>query len=250
MDDLALLFDLHKRSLRQGPGGEEQTRRAMDLAGLSPSDPVMRIADIGCGTGASTIQLSRSLNASITAVDFSREFLDILEGRADSAGLSDCIRTLLCPMEKLPFEQEEYDVLWSEGAVYNIGFENGVTTWRHFLRPGGLLVVSEITWTTGDRPSEVQKFWESAYPEIATAADKISVLERSGYSPIAYFTLPESSWIDNYYRPLQDSFPGFLARHANSDKARAIVEAEEKEIALYMKFKSYYSYGVYIARKT
>jgi hypothetical protein len=131
-----------------------------------------------------------------------------------------------------------------------MGFENGVNSWRHFLRPGGLLVVSEITWTTGDRPSEVQKFWESAYPEIATAADKISVLERSGYSPIAYFTLPESSWIDNYYRPLQDSFPGFLARHANSDKARAIVEAEEKEISLYMKFKTYYSYGVYIARKT
>jgi ubiquinone/menaquinone biosynthesis C-methylase UbiE len=249
MDDLALLFDLHKRAKRQGPGGEDQTRKAVDLAGLSPSEP-LKIADIGCGTGASTMQLARALNARITAVDFSSDFLEVLEADTEEAGLSERIKSLLCSMETLPFEDEEYDVFWSEGAVYNMGFENGVNSWRHFLRPGGLLVVSEITWTTGDRPSEVQKFWESAYPEIATAADKISVLERSGYSPIAYFTLPESSWIDNYYRPLQDSFPGFLARHANSDKARAIVEAEEKEISLYMKFKSYYSYGVYIARKT
>jgi ubiquinone/menaquinone biosynthesis C-methylase UbiE len=249
MDDLALLFDLHKRAKRQGPGGEDQTRKAVDLAGLSPSEP-LKIADIGCGTGASTLQLARALNTRITAVDFSPDFLEVLEADAEEAGLSERIKSLLCSMETLPFEDEEYDVFWSEGAVYNMGFENGVNSWRHFLRPGGLLVVSEITWTTGDRPSEVQKFWESAYPEIATAADKISVLERSGYSPIAYFTLPESSWIDNYYRPLQDSFPGFLARHANSDKARAIVEAEEKEITLYMKFKSYYSYGVYIARKT
>jgi ubiquinone/menaquinone biosynthesis C-methylase UbiE len=249
MDDLALLFDLHKRAKRQGPGGEDQTRKAVDLAGLSPSEP-LKIADIGCGTGASTMQLARALNARITAVDFSSDFLEVLEADTEEAGLSERIKSLLCSMETLPFEDEEYDVFWSEGAVYNMGFENGVNSWRHFLRPGGLLVVSEITWTTGDRPSEVQKFWESAYPEIATAADKISVLERSGYSPIAYFTLPESSWIDNYYRPLQDSFPGFLARHANSDKARAIVEAEEKEITLYMKFKSYYSYGVYIARKT
>ncbi|NCF20068.1 MAG: methyltransferase domain-containing protein, partial [Haliea sp.] len=223
--------------------------KAVDLAGLSPSEP-LKIADIGCGTGASTMQLARALNARITAVDFSSDFLEVLEADTEEAGLSERIKSLLCSMETLPFEDEEYDVFWSEGAVYNMGFENGVNSWRHFLRPGGLLVVSEITWTTGDRPSEVQKFWESAYPEIATAADKISVLERSGYSPIAYFTLPESSWIDNYYRPLQDSFPGFLARHANSDKARAIVEAEEKEITLYMKFKSYYSYGVYIARKT
>jgi ubiquinone/menaquinone biosynthesis C-methylase UbiE len=249
MDDLALLFDLHKRAKRQGPGGEDQTRKAVDLAGLSPSEP-LKIADIGCGTGASTMQLARALNARITAVDFSSDFLEVLEADTEEAGLSERIKSLLCSMETLPFEDEEYDVFWSEGAVYNMGFENGVNSWRHFLRPGGLLVVSEITWTTGDRPSEVKKFWESAYPEIATAADKISVLERSGYSPIAYFTLPESSWIDNYYRPLQDSFPGFLARHANSDKARAIVEAEEKEISLYMKFKTYYSYGVYIARKT
>ena len=66
---------------------------------------------------------------------------------------------------------------------------------------------------------------------------------------MAYFTLPESSWLETYYRPLQKSFPEFLARHENSDEAKAIVRAEQSEIALYERYKGYYSYGVYIARK-
>ncbi|MBW1985331.1 MAG: SAM-dependent methyltransferase, partial [Deltaproteobacteria bacterium] len=111
------------------------------------------------------------------------------------------------------------------------------------------LVVSEITWTTNDRPFEIQKHWEAEYPEISTASAKISILENSGYSPIAYFVLPERCWLDNYYRPLQNSFAEFLARNANNENAQAIVEAEKKEISLYEGFKKYYSYGVYIARK-
>ena len=30
-------------------------------------------------------------------------------------------------MDALPFENEELDLIWSEGAIYNIGFEKGVT---------------------------------------------------------------------------------------------------------------------------
>ena len=48
---------------------------------------------------------------------------------------------------------------------------------------------------------------------------------------------------------MQDSFEGFLKRNGNSEKAQAIVDAEKKEIALYEKYKAYYSYGVYIASK-
>ena len=69
MDDFQLLVDLHKRAKRQGPGGDVETRKAIGLAMLDPSTP-LKAADIGCGTGASTIQLARLLNAKITAIDF------------------------------------------------------------------------------------------------------------------------------------------------------------------------------------
>jgi SAM-dependent methyltransferase len=152
-------------------------------------------------------------------------------------------------MDNLQFNDEELDVIWSEGAIYNMGFENGVKDWKRFLKTGGLLIVSEITWITNDRPFEVQKHWENEYPEIDTASSKIDILERNGYSPVAYFVLPEHCWLDNYYRPMQDSFPEFLKRNGNSERAQAIVEAEKKEIALYEEYRAHYSYGVYVARK-
>jgi SAM-dependent methyltransferase len=209
----------------------------------------LKIADIGCGTGASTLLLARLLNAQITAVDFLQDFLDVLEGRAENMGLSEKITPLCCSMDNLPFENEEYDVFWSEGAIYNIGFEKGVKDWNRYLKAGGRLVVSEITWITDSRPSELQKYWEGEYPEIDVASSKMGVLEKNGYSPIGYFILPEHCWLENYYRPMQNSFTGFLNRNGNSGGAHAVVEVENREIELYEKYKSYYSYGVYIARK-
>ena len=248
MDDYQLLVDLHKRAKRQGPGGDAETRKAIDLAMLDPSTP-LTVADIGCGTGASTIQLARSLNAKITAIDFLPDFIEVLKGNAENEGLINKINPLVCSMDNLQFDDEEYDVIWSEGAIYNIGFEKGINDWRRFLKPSGLLVISEITWITSERPFDIQKYWQAEYPEIDTASSKINILEKNGYSPVAYFVLPEHCWLENYYRPMQSSFAEFLARHSYSEKAQTIVEAENKEIALYEKYRAHYSYGVYVARK-
>jgi SAM-dependent methyltransferase len=248
MDDHRLLIDLHKRADRQGPGGDAESEKALGLAMVDRTGPI-KIADIGCGTGASTLFLARLPGARITAVDFLQDFLDVLEERAERAGLSDKITTLCRSMDDLPFADEEYDLIWSEGAIYNIGFAKGVADWNRYLRRGGRLVVSEITWLTDSRPPELQEHWEGEYPEIDVASAKMAALERNGYSPIGYFVLPDHCWLDNYYRPLQKSFESFLSRNGNGQEARAIVDAERREIELYEKYRAYYGYGVYIARK-
>ncbi|MCC5794483.1 MAG: class I SAM-dependent methyltransferase [Chromatiales bacterium] len=248
MDDFQLLIDLHKGGMRQGPGGDAQTEIALELSRLDRK-ALLKVADIGCGSGASTLMLAKHLNAQITAVDFIQEFLDDLTLRADQAGVADRIATLACSMDELPFADEELDAIWSEGAIYNIGFEKGVSEWRRFLKSGGLLVASEITWITDYRPSEIQEHWDAEYPEIDTAAAKIKILEKYGYSPIGYFVLPENCWVEEYYAPMQSRFEEFLFRHKSSGEAMAIVQAEQKEIDLYSRFKAYYSYGVYIATK-
>ncbi len=247
-EHLKLLIDLHKDGKRQGPGGDEEANKMIELAGLKQNKH-LKIADIGCGTGVASIFLANQLNANITAVDFLPEFIDVLEQTAKSEGLSNNIKTLVCSMDSLPFDDEEYDVIWSEGAIYNIGFERGANEWKHFLKQDGLLILSEITWLTEDRPAEIQNHWDSEYPEIDTASAKIRVLEKAGYSPVAYFVLPKDCWLDNYYQPMQSRFPSFLERNKNSNSAQAIVEAEKNEIDLYERYKDYLSYGVYIAKK-
>ncbi len=248
MDDLDLLVSLHLDGARQGPGGAAETRLAVELAGLARGEP-LQIADLGCGSGAATLDLAAALPAAqLTAVDFLPAFLERLEARAAQAGVSKRVTTLAASMDQLPFAAASLDAIWSEGAIYNIGFEAGLRYWRQFLKPGGVLAVSELTWLTGARPAELEAHWQAAYAGVATASAKIAQLEASGYMLLGYFPLPERCWLDNYYRPLEARFDEFLARHGRSIAAQALVAAERQEISLYERFSAHVGYGFYIAR--
>jgi SAM-dependent methyltransferase len=249
VNELALLVDLHRYGRRQGPGGDEETRLAIRLSGLQGRTG-LHVADVGCGTGASTLVLARELNATVTAVDLLPELLEDLQVVAAEERLSGRIETLVASMDDLPFEDRSLDAIWSEGAIYNMGFENGVRSWRRYLERGGILAVSDLTWLTRERPPELEAHWMREYPEVATASTKLAILEANGFSPIGYFPLPDRCWLDHYYDPMRARFEGFLARHARSDAAVAMVAAEEREIDLYERHRAFVSYGFYLARKT
>jgi SAM-dependent methyltransferase len=248
MDDLQLLVDLHLEADRQGPGGDAETHRAIELSGLGDRQG-LKIADVGCGTGASTLVLARELDAEIIAIDFLPAFLAALEVRAMHAGVAKRITTVTASMDSLPLTVGTLDAIWSEGAIYNIGFEKGVQDWRRFLKPGGILAVSELTWLTNSRPAELELHWRSQYAEVDTASSKMAVLERNGYTPLGYFVLPEQCWLDAYYRPMQKRFAAFLKAHDSSDLAEEIIAAEEREMDLYERHRLHVSYGYYIAQK-
>jgi len=246
--ELELIIDLHKNSERQGPGSENDTLKALQFLNLS-SDQNLKVADIGCGSGGQTISLAKNLNGQITAVDLFPEFLNELNEKSQNLRLTDKIVTLQKSMDDLPFNKGEFDLIWSEGAIYNIGFENGLKKWKDYLKVGGYLAVSEITWITQSRPNEIEEFWKSEYPQVDTASNKIKQLENNGYTLVGYFYLSQDSWIETYYKPMQARFENFLKRNNNSELARKVVEDNQAEIDLYQKFKDYYSYGFYIARK-
>ncbi len=248
MTELELIIDLHKNSNRQGPGSEKDTRKALEFLNY-PTNQDLKIADIGCGSGGQTITLAENLNGQIIAVDLFQEFLNELNEKAQKFGLTKKIVTLKKSMDDLPFNKNEFDLIWSEGAIYNIGFENGIKKWKDYLKVGGYLAVSEITWITQSRPKEIEEFWKSEYPEIDVASNKINQLENNGYSLVGYFYLTQNSWIEKYYKPMEERFDSFLKRNNNAEIARKVVNDNKTEIELYKKYKDYFSYGFYIARK-
>ena len=249
MTEIELIVDLHKNTDRQGPGSKEDTLRALEFLSFA-KDKSLKVVDIGCGSGGQTITLAQHLNGEITAVDLFPEFLDELSCRAKKLGLEKKITPLKGSMEDLTFPPETFDLIWSEGAIYIMGFARGIEKWKEFLKKGGYLALSEITWTSAERPSEIEAYWKLHYPEINTAAHKIKVLEDNGFSLIGYFVLPEESWTDSYYKPLEEKFDSFLVSHKNSELASQIIEEYKAEIELYRKFKDYFSYGFYIAQKS
>lgn len=245
----SLLVDLHRDGERQGPGSDHTTVRALDLTGLDRTAP-LKVADIGCGTGASTLVLAKQLvRAHVVAVDLFPEFLDVLAERARAAGCSDRIEVRAESMDALTLASGSLDLIWSEGAIYNLGFGAGIEAWRPFLRTGGVLAVSEITWLRPDPPEEIRAHWGAEYPEIAPATEKTALLERAGYDLLGCFMLPSTDWIDTYYAPIESRIPAFLERHAGQPEALEVVAMQRAEHDLYLRYRDWYSYGFYLARK-
>ena len=141
--DLKMIADFFRELDRQGPGGVEQTLRALEFV---PDRPGMRIADIGCGTGGQTITIARNRDCTITAVDLLPELLEEFRTRIKKAGLENRVTAIQGSMDALPFSPGEFDVIWAEGSIYNIGFERGLREWRQYLKPGGIIAVTECSW--------------------------------------------------------------------------------------------------------
>lgn len=245
--DFSLIADFFRYLNRQGPGSEEATRQALSFIGKLPNDA--RIADIGCGTGGQTVTLAQNTPGTITGVDLLPEMLDEFNNRMQREGLQQKVSSVQGSMDNLPFKIEKLDLIWAEGSIYNIGFEKGLNYWYRFLKPGGFIAVSETTWLSAARPSEMD-YINHELPEIDNISGKLRIIEQAGYETVACFTLPESNWMDNYYSPMTAAyFEEFLKRNNYSIAARQFADGMKEEIAHYKRNKGYYSYTFFIARK-
>ena len=248
MTEIELLVDFYKDIPRQGPGSPGETRKALQLTGLQ-NNINLRVADIGCGTGAQTIILAEELSCHITAIDLFPEFLFQLKENVKLKGLQQQITTDVQSMDNLPYDGGTFDLIWSEGAIYIMGFEEGILAWRPLLKEQGMLVISEISWLTASRPKELADYWLREYPQMDTLPNKEKILKKHGYKPIASFGLPEHCWIEQYYDPIRKYIPEFLDRHDHHEGAKKLVEELEQEISMYEKYKDYYGYAFYIVKK-
>lgn len=245
--DFNLICEYFSSIERQGPGSNKATLKALGF--IENLDEKSMIADLGSGTGAQTMVLAENTTGTITAIDLFPKFIDILNSNANRNSMQNRVNGIVGSMDNLPFQHEELDLIWSEGAIYNIGFKKGIDYWRQFLIKGGYLAVSEACWLTQDRPGEIFDFWNKAYPEIDTISAKVSQIYDAGYSLSALFTLPDNCWIDNFYIPQRVAQSEFLKRHPNNIVAAELVENERLEADLYSKYNEFYGYVFFIAKK-
>lgn len=246
--DFTLICEYFASINRQGPGSDKATRRALSFVpGINAHS---RIADIGCGTGSSALLLAHDTGAQVTAIDLFPQFLTQLSARAEDAGVSKHITTAAASMDALDYAEASFDLLWCEGAIYNIGFEKGLRLWRPMLKDGGYIAVTDATWLTDDRPAEVEAFWHDAYPGITDMAGNLAAIQRCGYTPAAAFVLPDECWTENFYEPQRQAQDIFLSRHGDDKTAQALVANQRHEAEIFSRFHQYYGYAFYIARKS
>jgi SAM-dependent methyltransferase len=241
-----LFFELFDGLPRQGPGDDGSTLRALAL--VPGAGPRTRVLDLGCGTGRQTLVLARATGASIVAVDSHPPFVEELNRQARTLGLAGRVEGRVADMRQLDLAAGSFDLVWSEGAIYVMGFEAGLRAWRPLLAPGGHVAVTEACWLRPDPPPECAAFWQEEYPAMRDVADRLAVVGSCGYETVGHFTLPASSWWDDYYRHLEANALAFRRRHAGEEDARALADQASREIEVWRRFSDWYGYEFFVMR--
>jgi len=141
-----------------------------------------------------------------------------------------------------------FDLLWCEGAIYNVGFDRGLRDWPERLAPGGWLVVSEGVWLRDDPPPRVRAFWETEYPAMRDVAANERVIRAAGLRLEDRFVLDESEWWDDYYTPIEARIEAL--RGERSDAAwHAALDAEAREVSIVREGLDHFGYALFVMQK-
>ena len=242
-----LYFEIYESLPRQGPGDDESTRKAFQkLTGL-PKQP--EILDVGCGTGRQTLALAKLTTGNITALDNRPPFIETLKGNARRAGYGDRIRCLIGDMNSMNFLEESFDVIWSEGTAYIMGFKNALHAWRPLLRPKGYLAISELVWFKEEVPPEIRDYFAGEYPDMKYYHHIYPIIESAGYEVNDYFPLPDKSWWTDYYTPAEKKIAEMRFKHRDNKDVQMVFDSFQLEMDMHRKYSPYYGYGFYIMRK-
>jgi ubiquinone/menaquinone biosynthesis C-methylase UbiE len=185
------------------------TRRAFRML---PAVVHPAILDIGCGTGVPTRELARVSNGTVIGLDINQPALNDLQRKIDAANLSERVKAVNCSLFELEFPDESFDIVWAEGSIAVIGFEQGLEAWRRLLKPGGFLVVHD---------------------ELGDMKMKLNRITKSGYELLGYFTISADEWWRAYYEPLEKRIAELRAKYSDDANVLAVLDEEYREVSMF-----------------
>jgi trans-aconitate methyltransferase len=240
-DPIALLFGGMEKL---GPGDNAHTVHVLRLL---PKQHFRVIVDAGCGTGRQTLALVKELDTLVHAVDSYELFLSDLVRRAREAKVENLVQIHRMDMKDIPHVFQGIDLLWSEGAAYNIGFPSALATWASAMTPDGFAVISELSWLKEQAPDAVREFFRSGYPDMQSEQHNTAVAERAGYKLLTTYTLPSQTWADGYYDILAPRAKALLG-HPDAS-VRNFAAETLREIEVFECSENSYGYVFYVLQR-
>jgi ubiquinone/menaquinone biosynthesis C-methylase UbiE len=170
-----------------------------------------RILDIGCGSGIPTLELARLGRGEVVGIDIDQPALDKFIRRIEEARLTNRVQAINCSMFNMGFPDGSFNIIWSEGSIYAIGFERGLREWKRFLKPGGYMVIHD---------------------EQGNIGNKIEQISKCGYYLRGYFILSKETWWTEFFAPLERLIGESQTRYTNGPKV--LEEFQQAQVELDM----------------
>ena len=216
-------FDVLKDKIRKRL--LKYTRKAFRM--LSQIDKP-QILDIGCGSGIPTMELARLSRGEVIGTDIDQPALDKFARKIAEAGLNKWVQALNCSMLDMDFPEESFDIIWSEGSIYVIGFEKGLQEWRRFLRPSGFMVIHD---------------------EQGNLREKLEQISNCGYELLGYFLLSKETWWDEYFAPLEKLIDESQVLYADDPTVREELQQAQEELDIFKKYPERNSSVFFVIKK-
>jgi len=233
---------------RQGPGNRACAAKALELCRDLPAGAA--VVDLGCGTGAQTLHLAELTSGSIVALDSHAPSIERLRSTVAERGLSGRVRPVGGDMAHLELPLESFDLVWSEGALHNLGIENALRICRGLVRPGGHLAFTGAVWRKKDPPPEVKAAFDADHPTMGWVPDVLASIRRCGFSLVGHFTLPDDAWWGDFDTPMLERIEELRRKYAADGEALAVLDQLAAEPEMHRVHSEYYAYEFFVARRT
>ena len=172
VDDLAPIDEFHTR-------GRESTLEVAELAKLKASDLVL---DVGCGLGGTARYLSEKYKCNVVGIDLTEEYISVGKKLTELVGLIDRVELRHGSALEIPYEDERFDIVWTEHVQMNIADKNRFySEIARVLKPGGRLLFHDIFRGLGDPPFYPTPWAEDeSISALATGTEARSIIEQVG----------------------------------------------------------------------
>jgi ubiquinone/menaquinone biosynthesis C-methylase UbiE len=193
--------------------------------------PVMdkpKILDVGCGTGVPTLELAHISDGEILALDIDQEALNCLDEKIRASGFVDQVKTVNSSLFDMDFPSGSFDLIWAEGSLFEIGFEEALRDWRHLIRDHGFMVLH--------------------IPHQDHQA-RISSIKASGYRLLDFFLVHHSIWWSYFYQPYEEHVKNLIGKYQENKEVLKVLKIEEAEIEMFKKNPEDNSSIFYIIQK-